>query len=127
MNEKYAIEATIQEPKKRGLFKKIGIVWGMNPWKRFIYKRRIKAVCKKWNKSASYITARIQASEDPNAGFKWNQLVTQEIFMWCRLEKQVTLEEFEYISRMRGFDQHMRVFLTDLVKLAGLGKQLTYV
>ena len=64
----------------------------------YFSRRRMKKAILKWNSNAEYITQCIEESSDPNdTGFKWTQLVWQEITMWIRLHEQVSQEDFDLI------------------------------
>lgn len=87
------------------------------------YLKRVKA-CRKWNSDRDYITSRIQSGDYKITGFKWNQLVWQEIDMYIRLMEQVDPNEFSELCNRRGFSNDMRSYLKDMLIHVGLGKEL---
>ena len=90
----------------------------------YFSRRRMKKALLKWNENVEYITHCIEESSDPNAGFKWTQLVWQEIIMWIRLREQVSQEDFDWIISRRGFDQKMVSYLKSTLTHVGLSKLL---
>ena len=98
---------------------------GINIISAYFSRRRMKKAILKWNSNAEYITQCIEESSDPNdTGFKWTQLVWQEITMWIRLHEQVSQEDFDWITNRRGFDQKMIRYLKSTLTQVGLGKLL---
>ena len=96
-----------------------------NPFANWVCKYRCKKAAKRWNEDLDIInTLYIPISKKENPAFYWAQLVTQEIFMYIRLGKQVGPKEFNDLCERRGFDIDMKDYLKDMIKYVGLGKNL---
>lgn len=69
-----------------------------------------------WNNNVNNINQAIDSSQDTFEAFKWTQLVWQEMWMWIKLGKKVSLAEFEEMCKTRGFDEKMRIFLCEFLR-----------
>lgn len=80
-----------------------------------------------WNANLDEINKNISENMDfdkwlNETGFKWQQLVWQEIDMWARINRPVYKKEFEIICERRGFNNKQKDFLVEALRLAGLDK-----
>lgn len=81
-----------------------------------------------WESRIPYIKKAIELEENKtydelgcdNSVFKWNQLVHQEIFMFNKLNKQVELDELNWLCERRGFNSTQRQFIIDALDQVGL-------
>jgi hypothetical protein len=67
-----------------------------------------------WQENISYINENAALSSDQF--FKWNQLVWQEIWMWCKSTKRVSKQEFEQVCSIRKLDEKQVAFLEKALK-----------
>mgnify|MGYP001614724932 CR=1 FL=1 len=96
-----------------------------NPFRNVIYRYRINKANKKRNKDLNIINSLIVRNRNvENYEFKWDQLVWQEIWMYCKIGEQVTETELSSLCDQRGFDLTMNIYLTNMLKYIGLGKNL---
>lgn len=71
-----------------------------------------------WNQN---IVSSLNTDEmDSDELFKWSQLVRQEIRMWIRLDKLVGLDEINWMSERRGFNDAQKNTLIEAMKLVEL-------
>ncbi len=83
--------------------------------------RNRKAVAK-WNADIPLIEAMAEHHKD--GGFKWSQLVWQEVWMYISLAAQVDHDEYDVLCKRRGFDAMMRAYLSVMLIHVGLGRNL---
>ena len=74
----------------------------------------------KWNKDC--IGFKLDSS-DKDSFFKWNQLVWQEIDMWCRRGNKVSPSEVAWLSQRRGFSEQQKNYLVEMLKYLGLWEE----
>lgn len=84
-------------------------------------KKRNKSFCHYWNLNVPLINQLIQKGED---AFKWNQIVSQEVFFWIRQDQQVSQRDYDHICQCRELTKGMRVMLCNSLKYVGLGNNL---
>lgn len=81
-----------------------------------------------WNDNLEFIGEQIKEElkndSNNNSGFKWGQLVQQEIFMYNRLNKQLEYKEFNELCIRRGFNAVQREFIVDALRSVGLTETL---
>jgi len=82
---------------------------------RLIFWLRMDRATTKWNRLIPKIIEWIErdTETDPNAAFKWQHLVWQEIAMWIRLGEKVDRVDFEALCDRRGFNARMRLYLEE--------------
>ena len=80
-----------------------------------------------------FVEENIKNSKTSNVSdirFKWYHLVQQEIEMWINLcckdkkHKQVSIDDFDWIVKRRGFNEHMVKVLINILSEIGLGKKI---
>ena len=68
--------------------------------------------------------SKVEKADDPYYGFKWYQLVLQELRFWASMGKDVDQDEFDLLCERRGFYKEQAEYLVKIVAEIGLG-QLT--
>jgi hypothetical protein len=80
---------------------------------------RRKRLAEKWDADTEKLQNLLVRDMDPDAVFKWNQLVTQELNMWCQ-EPVVSQQEFDFICERRGFNPEQVAYMRESLAHAGI-------
>lgn len=97
----------------------------MNFLDKIIIKQNFKKALAYWNKHVGLIKAIIKMKtkspkKEYNEYFKWGQLVWQEIEFYIRENKDIEINEFNELCKMRGFDLIQKQFLYIVLLESGL-------
>jgi len=89
----------------------------------------VEKAVNKWNGDLEYIEAQVKSmNEDParlgkvySGHFCWSQMVWQECRMYAQLGAPVSVQEFNWLCKTRGFTTEQREYLKAMINHLELG------